>query len=359
MRSGFVQIHPSTDYSINSPDGSGLAQATSWSIVGPWNLVRCESSSGGNPFYTELPWSMGVQSPISIDERTGEIFSSPTQTWRSNLFRELWNNKSNTPVEVTRVKRRPVKKAVLINCLYPWWGDSISLLWRVNQLDYAELSNAGFGIIAIISPDLQWLLPPEIDEAWVVPPAHISANQWNEMLDLSLHNLVASLHSCYIPCLFQPTRATPKEIEAYTGIRPFSRNDWIDRLTEKPTVTFMYRPDRCWGSNQILVNFIQQSFNVFPSSIRRLLYRVFNNFQLHQQKKNIVSLANSLRYVFGDIEFAIAGTSTDISFPDWFVDIRSNNPGEESNRASAEQCSRSHLMIGVAGSCYKIGRAHV
>ena len=117
-----------------------------------------------------------------------------------------------------------------------------------------ELSTAGIGIIAIIHPDLQWLLPPEVDEAWIVPFKDLNANQWNETFDLKIHDLVASLDSCYIPRLFQPTRATAKQVEAYTGISTFPRNEWIDRLAEKPIVTFMYRPDRCWGAHYALLS---------------------------------------------------------------------------------------------------------
>ena len=348
--SSFVKIHPLIEYLADSPDGSGTAKATSWSMVGPWILARCDSSSGANPFYTELPWSMGVHSPISIDAESGKIFSAPTQDWRTELFRRLWQNRVNKPVEITRVKRSPVKNAILINCLYPWWGDAISLLWRINQLNLLELSTAGIGIIAIIHPDLQWLLPPEVDEAWIVPFKDLNANQWNETCDLKIHDLVASLDSCYIPRLFQPTRATPEQVKAYTGISPFPRNKWIDRLIDKPVVTFLYRPDRCWGAHHVLINRILRALPIFPVFLRRRIVQVIDKYLLIQQKSNIVHLANTLRKIFGEIEFAIAGTSTEVSFPGWFIDIRSDNPGVESNRASALQCSRSHLLISLAGS---------
>ena len=347
---GFVKIYPQIEYLANSPDGFCKAKATSWYMVGPWILARCESNSGANPFYTELPWSMGVHSPISIDAESGKIFSAPTQDWRTDLFRRLWQNRVNKPVEITILRRSPVKNAILINCLYPWWGYAISLLWRINQLNLLELSKAGIGIIAIITPDMQWLLPPEIDEAWIVPVADLHANQWNETLDLKIHDLVATLDSCYIPRLFQPTRATAKQVEAYTGISTFPRNEWIDRLAEKPIVTFMYRPDRCWGAHYALLSKFHLSLQLFPVFLRRRILKVIDKYQLIKQKKNIVCLAISLQKIFGDIEFAIAGTSTEISFPEWFIDLRSDNPGVKSNRETALQCSRSHLLISVAGS---------
>jgi hypothetical protein len=347
---GLVQIHPKIDYETNSPDGTGIARALEWAIPGPWILARCETSTGLNPFYTELPWSMGVQAPISIDEHSGNITSAPTQAWRSTLIQESWHNKTNTSLKIEVDVRRPVQSAILINCLFPWWADAISILWRVNQLNHSELAKLGIGIVALISPDLKWLLPPEIDEAWIVPASQVSANIWNKSLDIKLHELVANLHSCYIPRLFQPARATVEQVKAITGITPFPRVQWIDRLIEKPTVTFMYRPDRCWGSNQVLIN---QIFNLIPKKltlIRQLIQSTISKYYLLEQKKNIVKLAKILRKTFVDIEFSIAGTNTEIPFPNWFVDIRADNPGEKSNRASAVQCSRSHLMICVAGS---------
>ena len=347
---GFVQIHPNIDYTYNLPDGTGIARATAWAMPGPWILARCETDSGANPFYTELPWSMGVQSPISIEVSSGNMTSAPTQVWRSTLLQASWCNKTNNTFDISIDTRRPVKNAILINCLYPWWADSISLLWRINQLNVSELSNSGIGIIALITPDLKWLRPREIDEAWIVPASQVSADKWNESLDSKLHELVANLHSCYIPCLFQPARATVEQVKAITGIIPFPRSEWIDRLIEKPTITFMYRPDRCWGSNQVLINKLLRLVPKRPSFLRQKIQKLIKKYFLFQQKNNIVALATILKNTFGDIEFAVAGTDTEIPFPNWFVDLRSDNPGEKSNRDSAIQCSRSHLMICVVGS---------
>ena len=194
------------------------------------------------------------------------------------------------------------------------------------------------------------MLPPEVDEAWIVPAAEARGDLWNGGLDEKLHELVSLLEECYIPRIIQPAALSTDEVKANTGISPFPRNEWIDRLIDKPTVTFMYRPDRCWGSHQILISKFIGLLPAKPTRLRRIIEGFFKKQKLRKQRNNIVCLATILRKTFGDIEFAVAGTCSKVSFPSWIVDIRSDSPGEKSNRATAVQCSKSHLMISIGGS---------
>lgn len=349
--SGFIRIHPQIDYHTRTPDGKGEARAVDWCIPGLWIFAKCLPDQGGNPFYVDMPWSMGVQSPTSVDTVTGAITSPPTQHWYSDNLAAAWRDRLTKPVEISVITRRPVKRAVLVNCLYPWWGDAVSLLWRTNQLRGSKLAEQGVGIIALITPAMRWLLPPDVDEAWVVPDGVSFNRKWNDGLDAALHERVAKLEECYLPQIFQPTRMTPEEVARNTGITPFPREQWLERLKEKPVVTFMYRPDRCWSPPTSLWHKLEQ---LLPAGrlgrLRLRLTRLQNDYNASTQYRQIIELADFLRKRFPNLEFAVAGTGSKPAFPAWIKDLRSEKPDEKSNRASCEQCARSQVMVSVIGS---------
>jgi hypothetical protein len=348
---GFIRIHPQIDYRTRTPDGKGEARAVEWSMPGLWTFAKCLPDTGGNPFYVDLPWSMGVQSPTSVDAVTGAITAPPSQHWYADNLAAAWQDRLTKPVEIAVVTRRPVKRAVLVNCLYPWWGDAVNLLWRVNQLKSLKLAERGISIVALITPAMKWLLPPEIDEAWVVPDGVSFNRKWNDGLDAAIHIRVAQLEECYLPALFQPTVMTPDEVRANTGITPFPREEWIERLREKPVVTFMYRPDRCWSPQASLWHGIE---NRLPRGRMGRLRLKLAKFQAESdmmaQYRQLIDLANTLRRRFPKLEFAVCGNGTKMALPSWINDLRVDKPDANSNRASCEQCARSHVFVSVIGS---------
>ncbi|MBI3881241.1 MAG: hypothetical protein HY301_14400 [Verrucomicrobia bacterium] len=348
---GLLRIHPQLEYNAPTPDGKGKIRATEWCMPGLWNFAKCAPADGGNAFFTELPFSMGVQAPSSIDAVTGKVSGPPSQHWFLDNLAAAWRERLTKPVEITVVKRRPVKRAVLINCLYPWWGDAVNILWRVNQLRASKLAEHGLGIVMLITPAMQWLLPPDVDEAWVVPDGVSFSRKWNDGLDAAIHAKVAQLEECFMPVLFQPTRMSPEEVLANTGITPFPREQWLERLKEKPVVTLMYRPDRCWSPGTSLWHKLER---LLPRGrmgrLRLKLSKQQIEADANTQYGQVIELANILRQRLPKIEFAVCGTGTKLPLPSWMKDMRVDKPDAKSNRASCEQCARSHVFVSVHGS---------
>lgn len=348
---GFVRIHPQLNHCAPTPDGKGEGRAVEWCMPGLWNFAKCVPEGGGNAFYTDLPYSMGVQAPMTVDAVTGAVNGPPTLQWSIHNLAAAWIDRVTKPVEITVETRRPVKRAVLMNCLYPWWGDAVNLLWRVKQLRQSKLAEQEIGIVALITPAMRWLLPPEIDEVWVVPDGVSFNRKWNEGLDTAIHAQVAKLDECFLPVLFQPTMLTPEDVKANTGITPFPRDQWLERLKEKPVVTYMYRPDRCWAPGDSVWHKIEEKLpRGRLGRLRQKLAKLQNESDANSQYRNVVETANSLRLRFPNLEFAVCGTGTKMALPSWMKDMRVDKADAKSNRASCEQCARSHVLVGINGS---------
>jgi hypothetical protein len=339
---GLIRIHPTIQFTAPSPLTGEVLKAVDWTIPGMWTMAKLESADGASSFWVDFPYSLALLTPSYLDIQTGEAFSGPTISWYADGLKRAWSNRIDVPVALRVTKFREVRRPVLVNCLYPWHGDAVSLLLRAQAL-----SERGLDVVVMIGPSLERLVTSSLAEAWIVE-GNGDLQVWNEGLGRRIKQEVARFAECYLPRSFKPALLTQNDLERATGIAPFARENWSETLLHQPVVTFIMREDRCWAPRP------KRRLNLLGRgplmSFRRMLKRRRAIAQMRDQKRRLVRLAAQLKKISPDLEFAVCGLKGASLFPSGIKDVRFGKMDQQANLAWDKQCARSHVVIGVHGS---------
>lgn len=339
---GLIRVHPSIQFTAPDPQTGEALKAIDWAIPGLWTLAKVASADGKTTYWVDFPYSMGLLAPSYMNIETGQDFSAPSMGWYVKALQQAWNNRIDTPVSLRVGKFRETHKPVLLNCLYPWYGDAVSLLLRSKTLHERQLD-----VIVLIPPSLERLLPKYVAEAWIVEGKN-DFSIWNDGVEACIKQEVLRFEECYIPRSFKPAHIDAEDLKEVSGTTPFARENWAESLLKGPVVTFIMREDRCWTPR----------LNTFTNKICRGPLRGFREFFVQRrnrqrtknQEERIVQLAGRLQKISPDLEFVVCGQNGISQFPPNIKDLRFAKMSGETNRLWDEQCARSHLVIAVHGS---------
>ena len=339
---GLIRIHPDIQFTAPDPRSGEVLRAADWAIPGLWSLAKLTSAKGEPAYWVDFPYSLGLLAPSYLDLKTGKAVSAPSVQWYGDALQGAWAAKIDQPVSLRVVKFREARTPVLLNCLYPWHGDAVSLLLRSKALERRRLD-----VIVLISPNLERLLPDYIAEAWIVEGKN-DPSVWNEGLSRSVRQEVLRLPECFIPRSFKPAKISPAELQAVTGIMPFVRENWAESLLKGPVVTFISREDRCWS--ETLSSAVNKVLRGPLRTFRETFARRRHVRRSQNQHRRLEELARRLQEVSPHLEFAVCGLKSGTTFSGRIQDLRFDRIDEEVNRKWDEQCARSHVVIGVHGS---------
>ena len=339
---GLIRIHPTVQFTAPDPQTGEILKAVDWTIPGLWSFAKLESSDAKSAYWVDFPYSIGLLAPTYLNIQTGKASSGPTVQWYGERLQRAWAGRIDRPVHLRVKKFKETRKPVLLNCLYPWHGDAVSLLLRSKALH-----EHGLDVIVLIGPSLERLLPKYLAEAWIIEGKN-DLEVWNEGLSRSVKQEVSRLAECYIPRSFKPAHVDPVDLAEVTGTTPFVRENWSETLLKGPVVTFISRDDRCWSEmeNRFADKILRGPLRVF----REMLDRRRDLRRIRNQQKRLEQLARQLQKISPHLEFTVCGLKSKHQFPANIKDLRFDRMNEEINRLWDEQCSRSHVVIGVHGS---------
>lgn len=350
---GLVQIHPQIHYQISDPHSGARLQATDWQISGLWNLAQVESEDKSIRYWTDLPYGIGVSGPCYLNPDTGEVSRPEGPRWYADLTRQAWATRESSPVELQVERRHQAHRICLVNCLIPWWGDGVSLLLRINQIR----RHLDLDLVVLAPKELVWLVPDYVAEIWIDTAGLGATRRWREGLAAAVKARVKSFEICYIPTTSQPAHLSPSELQEFTGIPPFPRSEWLSRLEQKPTVTFMWRPDRCWARDISIPSHWPVRTQILRKWVKQQR-QWSQELALRQQIQRVTRLAEELRRQLPALDFALCGLGRHGNFPDWIQDLRTERVDQQVNEQWCRRASQSHVMIGVLGSHLTLPSGH-
>jgi hypothetical protein len=346
---GFVQIHPRVEHVRVCPKCRGRLVATDWAIPGQWTLGLYHCDACGFDAWADLPFNLGVLSPRFTDTRTKAGDPWPEgRDWYANVTRFAWEARGRRPVHIRREVRRAVRRICLVNALGNCWGDAVMTVAKLNALTRAE----DVGIVVLTTANLAPHLPKDVAEAWFVDGSHAETSFWNEALTEAVKAEVSRFDACHVPTIFQLPSVTQQEAAALTGIVSFDRTRWDAALEQAPTITFLWRDDRCWAPELYrTARVVERVARQYPlGRVTRLFTRAKVHLDVRRQVRRVNVLARELRRSLPRVDFAVAGQGTHGRFSSWITDLRRRQSNADANRLWCERAARSHLLIGVLGS---------
>lgn len=352
MHNGFVSFSPRLNFTITCPKDETTFPAEDWAIPGAMTMATGICPKCGVTWWTDFPYGLGFLAPTFLNAKTGDAIRPYGPNWYAGRIQSAWAQRGEYECEIKVVSRRKMDNPVLVNCLFPIYGEVVDSVLRINQL-----KETGADPIVLVPSNLSWMVSDAAAEVWEVQMAAGYKNddlaKWNLTLDRKIRALVAQLPACSIPRIHQPQYLGREEMEVATGRVPFVREKWYSALRSAPKVTFMWRTERLYppcreGIPPLLSKLDARLPFLRPavSAYRRWL----TNKNLTAQRDAVVRIAEALRHYLTDLDFAVTGFGRDVPFPDFIRDLRSEDFSIEANRAIQDRACQSHVLIGVHGS---------
>ena len=346
---GLIPLHPRIHYSVPDPETGTPLQAVDWMITGLWTLAQVTTPTG-KTYWTDLPYGTGITAPCFLDPETGSVTRPGGPRWYADLTRSAWQQRDPAPVTLQVERRHEAQRICLVNCLMPWWGDAVSLLLRINQIR----RHLDLDLVVLAPQALAWLVPDYVAEIWIDTAGLAALKCWREGLAQAVKDQISRFEIAYLPITLQPAHLSQQELQEFTGISPFPRQEWLTRLEQQPTVTFMWRTDRCWAQERPRLS--------LPTPLGRRLVRSYRRWSrqrsAQEQIRRVTQLAQGLKQQLPHLDFAVCGLGRQGSLPEWIQDLRTDTITPQTNLDWCQRASQSHVLLGVLGSHLVLPSGH-
>ena len=321
-------------------------------MPGMRHLADLECPQCERKFYGDLPAGHGLYYPMLIEQDTGTVHDKYNGSWFANSLRDSYVNRVESQVGFTVEDFRPLKQPVLLNCLDERYGHSLlKLLNAQYYLDHCP----DLDLVVVIPRFLRWMIPDGAAAIWTVDLPLKRGREWNDWLAAEIKRRIEPVEWCWLSVAFPHPHPEEYDIERFTGVRPFPVEEWNVRL-ERQTVTFIWREDywfEDWAWRDLYRN------NRWRRLIRSLKFRLGRvERPIDGQKQQVITLAQTLRRDFPQLDFAVAGVGNPGGFPKWIDDLRTRQINEQIEIAWCERYAQSHVVIGVHGSNMLLPSAH-
>lgn len=308
--------------------------------------VDCTCQGCGLRFLQTVPVGHHVSHTVSIGLGNGKLYAPKIPLdWLSLSVSKAWNNRSNADVKIEKRIYRECDRIVLLNTLDSIYGHSLLKLYNASfHLDH----HREFGLVIIVSRNMEWLIPAECAEAWVVDLSLSQLAVGYEQIHGFVANELTRFREVYASRAYSHPDFETVKIEHFTGVPPFALTNFT---LLKPTITFVLREDRWW----------------FPSIIDYWFYRVCRRLHLLKWGSRVLSARQNrlvkrtitlLKRSFPDVTIHIVGLGRTGGLDSRVNDKRAVAVTPQIEKDWCLIYSQSHVVFGVHGSNLLLPTAH-
>lgn len=321
-----LELHPNLDMEQPCPRCGELLAARGWYTPGMRTFAKLHCVRCDRAFVGDLSVGGSINYEMLLDAATGDVFGGEGAPWLKNWLLRGFKARTADPPPMQIERFRPLRRALLLNCLDVLYGHSLlKLLNAQHHLD----EHADFDLLLLIPRCLRWLVPEGVAEIWTIDIPLTDGWFWNDGLDRELHERVADCKSLHVSRALSHPAPEDVDIERFSRVRPFDVDGW-PRQPVRPVVTYIWRDDRRWG------------LPLHP----------------HDQATRGMEFAKRLRTDWPNLDFAVAGIGRDTPLPEGLVDLRLSRPSDDDERELCRRYAASHIVVGIHGSNMLLPSAH-
>lgn len=329
------------------PECRAALLPSGWLIPGMRNLAELRCLRCGGEFYGDIPSGQALYTPILLNKKSGAVYDDYDAGWFSGWLADSYKDRKSEPLRFEARKFSKVKdKVILLNCLDVLYGHS--LLKLLNAQHYID-HQPDAGLIVLIQPFLEWMVPDGVAEAWIVDLPLRRGTEWNDLLAVEISERLKDVPEVFLSVAFSHPAAGDFDIERFTRVEPFPLENF-GRNRDKPIITFIWRDDRLWEEEEL-----SPAGSHFKKIKRHL---GISKARTKEQTHKIIKFAGALREEFPSLDFAVAGIGLAEGLPDWISDLRLPELNAEAERAWCRRYAESHIVAGVHGSNMLLPSAH-
>lgn len=306
---------------------------------GVHTLVDCVCASCNSEFYATLPIGASATFTVAFaKDGSRSTYHSRAKLWHAEpLIKSMIEptQSEGAKIQVQRFSKR--KNIVLLNCLDPCFGHS---LYRVFHILHLKRSYTELGIVAIITPNFEWLVRDHVAELWIVDQP---ANRLNDCVPGLDYFVKSQLPRFEKVSLSRASFSNPHgSINLYDIIpsQPFP----LYRYALLPfRIVFVLREDRFWLRSKIL-NFI------FFASVKFKMKKLARPLLAWRQNQLYARVAKRIKKQCPQVELYAVGLGKAGKLNPNMQDHRLQTMTEQDELRWLRLYAQSQLVIGVHGS---------
>jgi hypothetical protein len=339
--SNLLKIHPLGESRIYNPITGSSCLLEDWVIAGDHTMGQISNSEGA-PLLVPLPYHQGIISSFVFSKN--KQTATPSDYWNSIKFSNHYKNPTQEDALIRKsgpAKLDASKGTIVLNCLTPYFGDAVSLLFRCQLVRDKYPSH---NLVVIVPKNIEFLVPDFICQVWVFKLSLGKAGDWNLSMAETIKTWVHDLGThVYIPLIFEPVGLDANSVTNFTKHAPFPIDYWDKRLEECAHVTFVARTDRMWSPEL-------PRTPLHPRILQILSYeRTIKHVESYIQNIRFIKLAKILKKRFKKINIRIIGQGKPISSK-YFDDLRREKFDRSYEMEMIKICAESHTVVGTHGS---------
>lgn len=330
-----IQVKPAVTARIPCPHCGAVLSLGRLRWIGVHVCADAKCPSCQAELVADLPVGHAINTPFLIDlQRKQLVGPEKSREWFGKPLLEALNHPSPDVIPCEVEIRRPVRRAVILDCIDFLYGHSLlKLLNATRHLD----STPELGLVVIVPRFLRWLVPADAAEVWTVDLPLAKARQYFP----SLESRFALELERFDEVFLSRAHSHPKDF----AIERFSREPPHDFARDDYRITFIWREDRPWLTGG-------------ERAWRRLKKLGLAEVAIARQNAKVRRLFSMLRKDLPRARFSVAGLGTRTRFPAWIDDQRVAKFTEALERTTCRVYSESRLVIGVHGSNMLLPSAH-
>jgi hypothetical protein len=302
-----------------------------------YTLAECKCRHCKLEFYQTVPISHCINDTVSIRKSDDRIYTDiDPDFWIADVISKARKGRRTEDVVVRKIVNEHKKEVVVLNTLDYLYGHVLLKLFN-----YQHHIHSGKGLVVIVPKALEWLVPAEASEVWVVDLPlrelayeHPSLTNW-------VKSELKRFDRVWLSMAYSHPDFTRVDVKSMTGIAPFN----LDYHTsEIPTVTFVLREDRWWLKSPVSY-WIYRLGRRFKM-IREFCYEIVTS----QQERLVIQTMKKIKKQFPDARLFVTGLGKNKGFGRLAMDSRSLSIDEDKELEWCRIYAHSHVVVGFHGS---------
>ena len=347
-----LALYPDFEFDAKCPRCCSTLRARRWLVPGMRNLAQAQCTTCDGMFYVDLPAGQASLTPVIMDARSGEAFSSAGAGWFAQWLSDSYARRRKTPPAVREELFRTLRRPILLNCLDTLYGHE---LMKLMNAQYYLDSCVEKDLVVLIHANFRWLVPNGVAAIWTLQEPLSKGTDWNDGLAEFVRSRLTACEEAWLARAVNLPHADDFDIERFTGVKPFPRGDffaWVAAM-QSPKVVFVCRDDRGWFGGTAIAEF----FGRVARGLSRRGIPLRGLVRLLQHRA-IAAFGSLLRREYPGLEMTVIGVGQPGGLHGWIKDLRSIQPTDENEVETCRCCAEAHLVIGVHGSNMLIPTAH-
>lgn len=337
-----ILLHPVPASAHRCPYCNTKLHVAGWYMPGMRSLAELTCGNCAREFFGDLGAGQALYTPMLMEKAGGAMHGAARAPWFASWLQSSYSRRTDTGLKIDIEEMRPIKQALLLNCLDAMYGHC---LLKLLNAQYCLDQYPEYDLIVMVPGILRWLVPEGVAAIWSIDLPLSRGAEWNDWLAKEIGRRVAEFEKCWLSIAISHPHPTSYRIERFTRVVPFALEQWVSR---RPTVTFIWRDDRLWS---------------LPAGggrwtrLKRFMRRGFIS-RLEDQQQRMTKFAKALKKQIPDLDLAVAGVAQPGGLPQWITDLRRPKVDAALERTWCERYAASHCVVGVHGSNMLLPSAH-